>query len=59
MARAKTEEPNCVALFIQGSDGGERKGGWGGHRNLSKTNKMREPNTGEAKKRFNRDPAMT
>ena len=30
VARAKTEEPNCVALFIQGSDGGERKGRWGG-----------------------------
>lgn len=48
-ARAKTKELKHVALFIQGR----------GYTDLSKMNKMRELNTGKAKKRFNRDLRVT
>lgn len=49
VARAKTKELKHVALFIQGR----------GYTDLSKMNKMWELNRGKAKKRFNRDLAMT
>lgn len=48
-ARVETKELKRVALFIQDR----------GYTDLSKMNKMRELNTGKAKKHFNRDLAMT